>query len=98
MDLAENAADGRRLKVVADDLPLFGGAQLAIDTTLVSTFHANGLPRRVGVDGAAFKQRDIAKSGDTGQVVGHVCRGGVWPLVEGDSVFRELIGPSEGTF
>ena len=30
-----NAADGRRLEVVADGLPLFGGAQLAVDTTLV---------------------------------------------------------------
>ena len=28
--------DDRRLEVVADGLPLFGGAQLAIDTTLVS--------------------------------------------------------------
>ena len=28
--------DGRRLEVVADGLPLFGGAQLALDTTLVS--------------------------------------------------------------
>ena len=55
LDLAEpNAADGRRLEVVANGLPLFGGAQLAIDTTLVSTVHANGL-RRVGVDGAALQ-------------------------------------------
>ena len=48
LDLAEpNATDG--------PLPLFGGAQLAIDTTLVSTLHANGLPRRAGVDGAALQ-------------------------------------------
>ena len=32
LDLAEpNAADARRLEVVADGLPLFGGAQLAVD-------------------------------------------------------------------
>ena len=30
-----NAADARRLEVVVDGLPLFGGAQLAVDTTLV---------------------------------------------------------------
>ena len=28
--------DGRRLEVVADGLPLFGGVQLAVDTTLVA--------------------------------------------------------------
>ena len=45
---------------VADGLPLFGGAQLAVDTTIVSTLHANGEPRRVHVDGvalAALRQR-----------------------------------------
>ena len=31
-----NTTDSRRLEVVADGLPFFGGAQLAIDTTLVS--------------------------------------------------------------
>ena len=37
MDLgAPNAADNRRLEVVVDGLPLFGGVQLAVDTTLVS--------------------------------------------------------------
>ena len=37
MDLVPNdRVDNRRLEVVADGLPLFGGAQLAIDTTLVS--------------------------------------------------------------
>ena len=30
--------DGRRLKVVANNLPLWNGAQLAVDTTLVSRF------------------------------------------------------------
>ena len=48
LDLAEpNVADARRLEVVADGLPLFGAAQLAIDTTIVSTLHANGEARRV---------------------------------------------------
>ena len=31
--------DSRRLEVVVDGLPLHGGAQLAVDTTLVSTLH-----------------------------------------------------------
>ena len=36
LDVPNAARDGRRLEVVADGLPLFGGVQLAIDTTLVS--------------------------------------------------------------
>ena len=42
LDVPNAARDGRRLEVVADGLPLFGGVQLAIDTTLVSPLHSNG--------------------------------------------------------
>ena len=45
-----NALDGRRLEVVADGLPLFGGAQLAVDTTLVSPLHADRSPHRHAAD------------------------------------------------
>ena len=47
LDLAPgaNTRDGRRLEVVADGLSLFQGAQLAIDTTLVSALRADGTPR-----------------------------------------------------
>ena len=37
--------DARRLDIVADGLPLFGGVQLAIDTTLVSAVRQDGTPR-----------------------------------------------------
>ena len=48
-------ADGRRLEVVVDGLPLFGGSQLAVDATLVSALHANGQARRAAQeDGAAL--------------------------------------------
>ena len=40
--LQHNVVDSRRLEVVADGLPLHGGAQLAIDTTLVSPLHRDG--------------------------------------------------------
>ena len=57
MDLGCSARhDTRRLEVVANGLPLFGGTQLSIDTTLVSTLHCDGSARR-GVahrDGAAL--------------------------------------------
>ena len=39
---AMKVQDGRRLEVVADGLPLHGGAQLAIDTTIVSALHCDG--------------------------------------------------------
>ena len=42
--------DKRRLEVVADGLPLHGGAQLTIDTTLVSPLHKDGTTRRGTVD------------------------------------------------
>ena len=47
LDLAPrlNTTDGRRLEVIADGLSLFQGAQLAIDTTLVSALRADGTPR-----------------------------------------------------
>ena len=37
--------DNRRLEVVVDGLPLFNGAQLAVDTTLVSPIRRDGAPR-----------------------------------------------------
>ena len=36
--------DERRIEVIADGLPLFHGAQLAIDTTLVSPLSGDGVP------------------------------------------------------
>ena len=42
LDVPNAAKTAGRLEVVADGLPLFGGVQLAIDTTLVSPLHSNG--------------------------------------------------------
>ena len=41
-----NAHDNRRLEVVADGLPLFGGVQLAMDTILVFAVRGDGQPQR----------------------------------------------------
>ena len=48
--------DRRRIEILADLLPLFGGAQLAVDTTLVSALHCDGSahPRAAHVDGAVL--------------------------------------------
>ena len=56
---APDVHDGRRLEVVAEGLPLFGGAQLALDTTLVSALHCDGSarPHAADVDGVALSPR-----------------------------------------
>ena len=48
LDLPVPPNDGRRLEVVVDGLPVYGGAQLAVDTTLVSPLHCDGSARRGG--------------------------------------------------
>ena len=49
----QRGGDGRRLEVVVDGVPRFGGAQLAVDTTFVSTLHGDGSARRrVDEDGS----------------------------------------------
>ena len=55
--------DARRLEIVADGLPLFGGAQLPIDTTLVSAIRQDGTPR----PGAAVRGRGGLEGGQTTQ-------------------------------
>ena len=51
MDLGlSRAGDNRRSEVVVDGLPPCGGAQLAVDTTLVSALEVDGEPKRGAVD------------------------------------------------
>ena len=50
LDIGVPVNDGRRLEVVVDGLPLYGGAQLAVDTTLVSVQHCDGSPHRGAAD------------------------------------------------
>ena len=59
-----DARDARRLEVVVDGLPLFGGAQLAVDTTLVSAIQGNGEPRNGAAerDGVALAQAKRKKA------------------------------------
>ena len=56
LDIPVPVNDGRSLEVVVDGLPLFGGAQLAVDTTLVSSLHCDGSPHKgaADVDGAVL--------------------------------------------
>ena len=48
--VAHNNLDGRRLEVIADGLTLWHGAQLAIDTTLVSPLRRDGSARARAAD------------------------------------------------
>ena len=60
MDLeGVHVLDGRRLEVVADGLTLWHGAQLAIDTTLVSPLHRDGNARRTAADRNGAALRDV---------------------------------------
>ena len=96
------ASGGPRLKVVADGLPLFGRAQLAVDTTLVSVSALRrqfprwcGPPGRSGV-GCGRTSQGTDEPGVGGFVEpmlfgghGQRCR---WEMVTGSS-----IGEGEGT-
>eukprot|EP00439_Symbiodinium_sp_Y106_P053678 s988_g7.t1 len=54
----------RRIEVIANGLPLWGGVQVAVDTTLVSPLTAAGEPRREGMHtaGAALRHARRAKA------------------------------------
>ena len=67
-----NALDNRRLEIVADGLPLFLGAQLAVDTTLVSVLRRDGTPRPrcANEDGAALVAARRRKEGTYPELTG----------------------------
>ena len=72
MDLAVfNNLDGRWLEVVADGLTLWHGAQLAIDTTLVSPFHRDGSARARAADhnGAVLVDPELSGEGGRARLV-----------------------------
>ena len=58
------ADDGRRLEVVANNLPLWNGAQIAIDTTLVSPLGRNGtaVDNSHAFDGRALRRAHRRKA------------------------------------
>ena len=66
------ANDSRRLEIVADGLHLFGGAQLAVDMTLVSSLHCDGTPHRgaANIDGAVLARARQRKEATFPELVG----------------------------
>ena len=71
--------DGRKLEVVAGGLPLFHGAQLAIDTTIVSPLRADGTPQpgSHANDGAALRAARRVKTRTYPELTGEVGRAGL---------------------
>ena len=67
-----NATDRRRLEVVVDGLPLFGGSQLAVDTTLVCSRHRDGSPHNgvADTDGVIFPRAKRRKERRYPELVG----------------------------
>ena len=63
LNLVVHNQDDRRIEVIANGLPLWGGAQLAVDTTLVSALDSAGQPRRQqrSTTGAALRIARRAK-------------------------------------
>ena len=102
MDLDVPIADGRRLEVVVDGLPLQGRAQFAVDTTLVCVLHADGRPRLGAAkhDGVALKVARRKNSTVYPELVGPHnrakagCSGsrGGWSMVGGDQNIPEPVG------
>ena len=73
MDLTRSdALENRWLETVAEGLPLFLGAQLAIDPTLVSVFRRNGTPgpQCANEDGAALVAARRRKEGTYPELTG----------------------------
>ena len=72
LDLPVPATDGRRLEVVVDGLPLFGGCQLAVDTALVCALHCDGSLHNgpADVDGVVLKGARRRKERTYPEVVG----------------------------
>ena len=63
LNVAPCRQDDRRIEVIANGLPLWGGVQVAVDTTLVSPLTAAGEPRRESrrTAGAALRHARRAK-------------------------------------
>ena len=62
--VAANPADQRRVEILADGLPLFGEAQLEVDTTLVSPLHCDCSPHlRATMQAARLRKERIPQAG-----------------------------------
>ena len=100
MNVGVAASDARRIEVLAQDLPCFGGSQLAVDVTLRSALGCSGEPQQgaADIDGAILLQARRDKETTYPEVVAsNRCRlivvaleiGGRWSE-EASDIFRQL--------
>ena len=89
MNVGVPSADQRRIEVLAQDLPCFGGAQLVVDVTLRSPLRSTGEPHpnAADVNGAVLQQArrdkettfpELVRSGRCRLVVHAMETGGRW--------------------
>ena len=73
---APHMFDARRLEVVVDGFPLFGGVQFAVDTTMFSALHANDEARRgaARTDGVALAAARRRKERTNPELITHGAR------------------------
>ena len=100
MNVGVPVGDARRIEVLAQDLPCFGGSQLAVDVTLRSAVSCRGEPQpnAADVDGAVLVQArtdkettcpELVESGRCWLVVIAIETGGRWSE-EAVDMFRLL--------
>ena len=94
LNLAALATDERRIEVIASGLPVYGGAQLAIDVTLRSALGRGGEPRPQTHwrDGAAAEDARADKEAKYPEIAsGSRCRLVVLALETGGRFSRETV-------
>ena len=107
MNVNVAATDERRIEVLAQDLPCFGGAQLAVDITLRCVLSSAGEPHpnTADVDGAALmvaredKERiypELTTSGRCRLVAVAIETGGRWSTEAVDFVATNVLRQSPG--
>ena len=99
LNLQAARQDERRIEVIANGLPLWGGSQLAVDTTLVSPLTSAGAPRRRSFGRSSPKQGTHLPGVRAGVAVplGRP-RHRVWRTLEcGSGQLRPVVGSSTGT-
>ena len=80
LDIAGSNTDARRWEVVTEGLSIFGGVQLALDATLVSTHHGDGtlLRKSDKMDGVALQLARRRKEARYPELSGDHTEGPVW--------------------
>ena len=91
LNVAVPASDTRRIEVIANGLPLYGGVQLAIDTTVVSALTGAGAPRGQRPGQALSEARRAKERRYPELACGDRCRLVVWGFEVGGRWSKETV-------